>query len=567
MRRTFASQQEFADWHEQWQQQGFAPMFRSVIAELNISEELIQYTNGERRLTNVRHLGELLQDEAQRQQEGPRSLLHWLARKRTDISKKSDEEQLRLESDEDLVKVVTMHKSKGLQYPIVFCPFLWHGPHIQDKGQPLEYHHPDDNDTSYVDFNHLGDRRPEKRYFAQREALAESLRLAYVAMTRAEQSLFLSWDYAGASEFSSLGYLLQDSDQVFQLLKAKVGCGDSISWSADDMHNKIEILCEENPSLFTLEEVPDVETGKQQKLGFDDTPNELRELYARSFNRAEPLKTSYSLSSFSSLSSWMDEEDPNMPDYDQFVTLEEPESYKNQEKQSMFTFPKGPQPGTCLHHIFEEVDFSTLDKKDEIIEDSLSRHGIASKWKSVVANMLETVVHKPLHPVQNLQLSKLKSSDLIPEMEFYYQNANIETADLLSIIRPDNSAIRKRGGAESGFLKGFIDLTFRHDGKFYLLDYKSNFLGDDEADYKSDKMQHEMEEASYDLQYHIYTIALHRFLNQRLPDYRYEDHFGGAFYLFLRGINVSGSEGIYFDKADHSVITELNNYIARGNNE
>ncbi|MDZ7680160.1 MAG: exodeoxyribonuclease V subunit beta [Fodinibius sp.] len=556
--------EQFANWHRRWQEQGFAPMFRSVMADLQISEELISYPNGERRLTNMLHLGELLQDEAQREKGGPRSLLHWLARKRKDISQKNEEEQLRLESDENLVKVVTMHKSKGLQYPIVFCPFLWYGPHIQDKGQPLEYHHPDDNDTSYLDFDHLGSGRSEKRFYAQREELAESLRLAYVAMTRAEHGLFLSWNYAGASQFSSLGYLLQKPDQALQLLKAKVGYGDSVSWSADDMHENIEMLCEEHPELFTLEEIPNVEAGEQQEIGFASEEDTTPPLEARTFDRSTPLNNGYSLSSFSSLSSWMDEDDPDMPDYDQFITVDNMEEPSRAREQSMFTFPKGPQPGTCLHHIFEEIDFTTLDQKDTLIDESLGRHGIDRQWKAVVSEMLETVVHKPLYPVRNLQLAKLSSSDLVPEMEFYYQNGDIETTDLLSIIRPEASTGNKRGGAEAGFLKGFIDLTFRFDGKFYLLDYKSNYLGDSVANYEADQLIHEMQEASYDLQYHIYTIALHRFLQKRLPDYSYHDHFGGAFYLFLRGMNASGNEGIFFDKPDGSVINKLNSYIAGG---
>ena len=552
----------FSGWNQRWQEHGFAPMFRSMLADLQVSEELISYPDGERRLTNLLHLGELLQEEALRQKEGPRSLLHWLARKRKDISQKNEEEQLRLESDEDLVKIVTMHKSKGLQYPVVFCPFLWYGPHIQDKGQPLEYHHPEDNDTSYLDFNHLSDERSEKQFYAQREELAESLRLAYVAMTRAEHGLFLSWDYARASQFSALGYLLQDPRQALELLKAKVGYGDSVSWSADELHHRIAELCEQYPQHFTMEEIPDVDAGEQQELGFGNESDRGPQLKPRSFERSTPLTTSYSLSSFSSLSSWTDDDDPDMPDYDQFLAVDYGEDEIDSSKKSIFTFPKGPQPGTCIHHIFEEIDFATLQDLDTVIKQSLPQHGIDGRWEAVVRDMINTVVHKPLHPVPELKLSKLSGRDIIPEMEFYYPNQELQTAELLSIIRESGDvANHYQGGAAEGFLKGFIDLTFQFRDKFYLLDYKTNHLGNNISDYDSQILTHEMQEAYYDLQYHIYSIALHRLLKKQLPGYSYEQNFGGAFYLFLRGMNTDGNEGIYFDKPDRSVIEKLDNYL------
>jgi exodeoxyribonuclease V beta subunit len=135
----------------------------------------------------------------------------------------------------------------------------------------------------------------------------------------------------------------------------------------------------------------------------------------------------------------------------------------------------------------------------------------------------------------------------------------------LTIIRNGAASNwEKKGRAASGFLKGFIDLTFAFEGKYYLLDYKTNYLGDSVHDYQRDELQHEMREASYDLQYHIYTVALHRFLKKRLPDYSYDKHFGGAFYLFLRGMNEEGSEGIFFDRPEKQKIIALDKYIRGG---
>jgi exodeoxyribonuclease V beta subunit len=551
----------FARWHKTWFQQGFSAMFRSVLKEAAVPEQLIKYSNGERRLTNVLHLGELLQAESQHQRDGARGLLKWLARKRKEDGIQQDEEQLRLESDRELVKIVTMHKSKGLEYPIVFCPFLWHGPEYKDNGQPLVYHDPEDYDKTYLDLNGKTDpSRDQKRWLMAREELSESLRLAYVAITRAKQCCYLTWVYAGKSEFSPLAYLFFDPETVFKSLKQTIS-EKYQPIGSQQIDEGISKLCESHPRLFSVSS--DLDSADPQ-LGFEMEPKPL--LTSRAFTRSTPLKPSYKVSSFSSLSSWM-EEDPDMPDYDQFLDEPHPgmEDATNGE-MTMFSFPKGPQPGTCIHKIFEDVDFRSLGDAEEVVAEKLGTYGIGPKWNDIVCQMLNTVVNAPLLPSgDGLKLAVLQKSDLIPEMEFYYRSTHIESRKLLSIIRENSRQVPGAiGKAAAGFLKGFIDLIFRFRGKYYILDYKTNYLGDSQSDYQREGLEQEILEASYDLQYHIYTIALHRFLEKNLPGYSYDKHFGGSFYLFLRGMNEQGREGIFFDRPDFSIIDELNHYISTG---
>lgn len=558
--------EQFREWHRQWQSKGFAAMFRSMLQEASISEQLMKYSDGERRLTNLLHLGELLQQEAQQHQEGTRSLIKWLRRKRDEDEGQQDEEQLRLESDEELVKIVTMHRSKGLEYPIVFCPYLWYGPKLSDSGQPLVYHDPEDLEQTYLDLNSKADPdRDRKRKLVAREELAESLRLAYVAMTRAEQCCYLTWTYAKKSEFSPLGYLFLEPEETFQLMQETI----SDSYSAigqQAFEKKIEEFCEHWSHLFTVKKSAAPTGGTQPDLFGDE---EKAKLSRRKFQRSTPLKPSYRVSSFSSLTSLM-EDDPDSPDYDQFLGEEQkkPQIMEPKEK-NIFAFPKGPQPGTCIHNIFEEIDFGAPHADEELITEQLTRYGIDQQWTQVVQQMLDTVLSSSIHPEkENLKLQELGQDDLVPELEFYYQTGDLSSDRLLSIIRDNYQADGPNSGqAASGFLKGYIDLTFYFDGKFYLLDYKTNHLGDTLGDYRNDKLCNEMEEASYDLQYHIYTIALHRFLKVRLPDYCYEDHFGGAFYLFLRGMNEEGREGIFYDRPDGSTIEELDRYILSGGSD
>jgi len=211
------------------------------------------------------------------------------------------------------------------------------------------------------------------------------------------------------------------------------------------------------------------------------------------------------------------------------------------------------------------MDFGDVDGAGTLIDEQLSRYGIGEQWKPVVSEMLQTVTTASIHPKNKvLRLSKIEGKKMIPELEFYYPNKNITSAQLLSIIRGGDPQDYGLGEADAGFLKGYIDLTFQFDGRFYLLDYKTNFLGDGLEDYRHELLQEEMEEASYDLQYHIYTIALHRFLKNILPDYSYEKYFGGAFYLFVRGMNEQGREGIFFDRPDVRTIQKLDEHIKSG---
>ncbi len=555
---------QFAEWHKKWRDQGFAAMFRSLINEADIADHVIRYGDGERRLTNLLHLGELLQEEARHHKKGMQGILKWLARKRQeDTGSNREEEQLRLESDEDLVKIVTMHRSKGLEYPIVFCPFLWFGPHISENGDPLVYHDTEDPNTTILDFRGKSDpNRNENRRKALREDIAESLRLAYVAMTRAEQCLYLTWDYATCSEFSALGYLLQDPQKVEELLQEKFSEEKYEKPDGCEMHRAIANLCADHPDLFTMK-TPDLKRVENRQLNLLDSEIE-PSLDPRNFRRTSSIHSGLQVSSFSSLTSWA-HDDPDVPDYDQFLAVDDPQSEQESDERNIFTFPRGPQPGTCIHKIFEEIDFQNPDADDTLITTELARYGIDKQWKSVVTEMLHVVTKANIHPQnKKMSLSAVQPESIVQELEFYYRTGDITSHKLLSMIRDDVGPQFTGEQSVSGFLKGYIDLTFEFNGKFYLLDYKTNHLGNAIADYGEEHLKQEMEEAAYDLQYHIYTIALHRFLKRRMKNYDYNQHFGGAFYLFLRGMNEDGREGIFFDRPPQDTIKELDSYLLSG---
>ncbi len=555
--------EQFSYWHTVWQKNGFASMFRQMLKDEKIPEKIIRQSNGERKLTNLVHLSELLQLKEKGGKTGTRSLLQWLARKRSEEQQDVEEEQLRLESDENLVKVVTMHRSKGLEYPIVFCPFLWHGPEYSDSGKPIVYHDPDDVSKVYLDFHGKEDpERNHKRFIMAQEELAESVRLAYVAITRAEQKCILSWVQASKTEYSALGYLLLGKDDSFRVLEDTVSSeGTYNSVKPEKFNEAIAGLTKDKSDLFRV--TRDTEPERLPLSAFTD---EHEKLTAKTFQREKPLEPGLLISSFSSLT--RDKEDDFEIDYDIYTEkASERDIHRSETQQpTIFSLPKGPKPGTAIHHIFEEIDFTEPENYPEIIIKNLARHDIDESWSGIVTKMVERTLNKNLLAQGGqLKLSKLNPENLVPELEFYFRSGEAELKDLLGIIRPeDNIPPSVSGFAEEGFLKGFIDLTFNEDNKYYILDYKTNHLGDSVEDYGSGQMQKEIEEAMYDLQYHLYILALHRFLENIYPDnYNYEEHFGGAFYLFLRGINEQGREGIYFDRPEFEVINTLDTYFKR----
>jgi exodeoxyribonuclease V beta subunit len=143
-------------------------------------------------------------------------------------------------------------------------------------------------------------------------------------------------------------------------------------------------------------------------------------------------------------------------------------------------------------------------------------------------------------------------------MEFYFPVTNLSADRIISEIRKDVDPVQSKKESISGFMKGFIDLIFRYKGKFYILDYKSNFLGYELEDYSSEKLQEAIFSSNYDLQYHIYTVALYKFLKQRLPEFEYNQHFGGVLYLFLRGIDSEQTgSGVFFDKPKEEIIKRI----------
>ena len=461
--------------HERWQERGFIRMMWELLRREEVPRRFLAFPDGERRLTNLYHLVELLQAEDDAANVGMTGLIHWLSDRRHAGTEGAEEAQLRLESDENLVKIATIHKSKGLEYPIVFCPFLWDGRLSADDADTFLYHDPKADHRPTLDLG--SPRQAEARAQARREELAESLRLAYVALTRAKHRCYTIWGHVRDGATAPLAYLLhqpQDlGDDPMDAVQAHVGVLGPAEIGAD-----LDRLARASGGTITVRAIP--QETPPLFSGAVTAPEDLR---ARTFTRS--LVSSWRIASFSALAresddaaEWLDDE-PQPPLRE--VGLAHGEL-------DISRFPRGVRAGQCLHDLFARVDFAAARPAGEsVVTETLTAHGFDPAWGPAVAAMLERVLDCPLDPGDSsLRLRGVARHDRLDELEFHYPVARVTDAGLRRVLLAHGygAGTRIRDELErltfaplEGFMRGFMDLVFRRDDRFYLVDYKSNWLG------------------------------------------------------------------------------------------
>ncbi|GEK10177.1 exodeoxyribonuclease V subunit beta [Pseudoalteromonas peptidolytica] len=490
----------------------------------------------ERWLTDFRHLAELLQHK-QLELDGSGRVLRWFLSQLNNAQ--SDSSQIRLESDANLVKIVTMHASKGLEYPLVFMPFALG----YRESDTCVYHQ---EGKLVVDL----DAGEEAKESAEQERLAEDIRLLYVALTR-------------AVHYCELGLydIQQGRSKKSALHKTALGFvlfGAQTFDTENEWQRELSQLCDTHTAMaFTL-----VEQAQYPNQIITTSANEApSRLTAKVFTGS--IERHWRTTSFSQLSYHTHHGDKPAGAVDENHLLDLPEQRQEREKNA-YTFPKGAKPGSCLHEIFELIDFTAPhvpqgDDKltlTEAVAKSLDKYGIADDWQTPTEQWIASSLATPLLPHTELQLAQLKPEHCIVEMEFYLPLKPLSAMKLnkiLSDITGQKSFLNFDD--VKGMLKGFIDLIFQWQGQFFILDYKSNYLGDSSDDYQHDNLSAAMSSHQYHLQYMIYTVALHRLLKQRLPDYQVQQHLGGNYYLFLRAL--PDNQGIFFNQLSVEQVLQL----------
>lgn len=531
--------EEFSEYRQTWLRRGVMPMLRALIARRQVAENLLATPGGERRLTDILHISELLQEEAA-QTDSEHALVRWLAQQVAEPDSNAYSQQLRLESDRHLVQVVTIHKSKGLEYPLVWLPFI-----ANYRAQNSGLYHDRSTFSPLLD---LSDDE-ESLSLAEEERLAEDLRLLYVALTRSIWHCSLgvaplfkgNRAKKGASDLhlGALGYLLQKGE-------AKDAAG---------LQACLQELASESISVE--------EPASEDYTPWQPVSVALPELSARVMKRQ--VADNWRVTSYSGLQQHGSSQALDLlPRLDVDAAGVVP--VQSEPSLTPHTFPRGAGPGTFLHSLFEGIDF-TQPLDDVWIAEQLAAQGFGDEWLPVLTQWLQAILQAPLND-SGVSLNQLTPQEKQVELEFYLPiESDLQAAHLDKLVReydPLSAGCPPLNFKQvRGMLKGFIDLVFRWEGRYYLLDYKSNWLGEDSSAYTQQAMAAAMQSHRYDLQYQLYTLALHRYLRHRIPDYDYQTHFGGVIYLFLRGVESNGSsQGIFSTQPDVQLITKMDALFA-----
>ncbi len=533
-----------AQWRERWREHGVLALIEFV-AE-HAAARLLAHVDGERCLTNLLHLGDLLR-EAERERDGARALIDWLQQRIVHADKEREEEQLRLESDAGRVHIVTMHASKGLEYPLVFLPFaaLRRNP----RGVASYTRFADGRRVVHV--CGIGDDAPA-RGEDRDEAQAEALRLLYVALTRARVACYVAWGEIGRGETPALA----------NLLRADANGATSVS-------TRLAELAASAPALIAVSPLPEP-TARRFAACDEAMPADARQIHRR-------VREWRRTHSFSRLSAGAREAASVTID----IAGGEDESNLVSAADAPATLPnalRGARFGTAFHELMEHVDFrawrdTPLPRAQrEVVEHVLRRHALenAGDKAEILAAFADLVARTLNAPLPfGARLADLAADQYRAEMPFHLAIAGADASRWLATLH-DYGYLRARthfaleADRLAGSMTGVLDLVVFHHARWWVIDYKTNLLGGNLAeDYAPARLVNAVRDGEYDLQYLIYLTALHRWLKSRLgAAYDYERDVGGALYLFVRGLDQDGVNGVHHDKPPLVLIEALDALLA-----
>lgn len=503
----------FKEYKKRWNLSGVYPAIMNFMADFNTRAALLSSgtKGGERILTNLLHLTELAHKiQLQKSLSAP-ELIAWLRRASEGMEAEGDEYELRMESDEEAVQIITIHKSKGLEFPIVFAPYL---DLANDNRNPFgSFRDPETGAYSYGEKSRF---TPEQNDWFLKQNRQENRRLIYVALTRAVYKCFIFKNKS-------------DSD-------------------LNDFIKPLEGGKKSEHILFS--EIPEAQKESIR----------IKNSFAKGLNPVPVLKDfslvqgNWQVSSYTHLSVKTASRPVfagNVPEtnYDQFVFSE---------------LSRGRQTGNMLHYIFERIHFNEPDKWEKVLNDTLTR--FASDKKENWVPLLKDLLNETLNASVEIGTEKFKLSDIsfhkrIHEFEFDFPVSLFSPRDLDELSGPGMQVHASPLPELEGIINGKMDLFFEHGGKYYILDWKSNFLGSSVEDYHPETLTAVMDEQNFHLQYLIYSLAAKKYLESRLKitmdEESYKQFFGGVIYCFIRGMRKNSVNGIYSSKPSFEKIYQL----------
>lgn len=533
--------ERFIGYRERWLQDGILPTLRQLMSDYALPARLQNLADGERRLTNLLHLAELLQQAGSRL-EGEQALIRHLA-ETIAADQTGEESVIRLESDANLIKIVTIHKSKGLEYPLVFLPFICGFREVGGRDRYYRFHDAEFNLS--IDLHKSDDGKAS----GDKERLQEDLRLLYVAITRARYACWLG-----------VAAVKIGPGKTSHLHKSAIGY--ALGWEAGMAATAL------NARLTELKaDCPAIDIAEPPAAGPDIyRPAAAEPAMDGALPSAAAIGDNWWIASYSALQT------DDTTDSRAAAPPAEAENYRDDKRndeldptpapaapvaRGIHALPRGAGPGVLVHELMEQcaqLGFGRVQSHPELagqLVDTIFKQPDWNNSREEIGRALRQWLALPVTAPDGVSLSGLAPAEYQAEMEFLLGADNVDAPAIDGWVCRHSFAGRTRPRLQAkqinGLLKGFIDLVFVHNGQYYVLDYKFNALGNDADAYSQDKLEQAMLNKRYDLQAVLYLLALHRLLKTRLGDaYAYDEHIGGAVYLFLRGAQAAGAGRLLF---------------------
>jgi exodeoxyribonuclease V beta subunit len=586
-----ASDAEWEDVHDRlhaWAQvlrdDGVAALVQAMTVEAALPRRVLSMEHGERLLTDLRHIGQLLHVEAMDDGLGAAALTQWLRRRILQAKQEGDEERARrLESDYAAVQVLTIHRSKGLEFPIVYCPFLWDPSWIPDEELPVFFH--DASGVRTLDVGLSGATYREHRDVRKAEERGEDLRLAYVALTRARHQAVIwwagSWDSRN-SPLSRLVFARADDGSVPAEGPREVPSDDSALERFSALGGDGCISVEMAPGGGLLR-------------SWSPPLEGVAALAAASFARG--IDRTWRRTSYSDITAPANEAFGSEPEGDEVadehaaavgLVADDADAALRDMPSPLADLPGGVRVGTLVHDVFEAVDFTAPDLLGAMgvaVREAVAYRRVEIGDADVLASALAGVAQTPLPLLDGVALRDVGAADRLDELGFELPleggaSPRAIGALLRRFLPEDDPLFAYASRLEDpllrpvlrGFLTGSIDLTFRTaDGRYAIVDYKTNRLGSvDEPltlwDYRPAAVAEEMRRSHYALQGLLYTVALHRYLRWRVPGYSPDRDIAGVFYLFVRGMagTDAPAAGVFSWRPPGELVVALSDLLDEG---
>ncbi len=540
--------EKFKRWKTVWENNGFISMIKKLLSEENIKSRIIKFNGGERTITNIGHLAELINEAEENSKSNIDASIKWLQDKiLTNKNYDSNENQLRLETDENAVTIISIHKSKGLEYGIVFCPDLWDS---SPENTFIKYH---DNSETVLDIASDENTKNISEY----ESLAEELRVIYVALTRARYRTYLTWGKIKKTYDSAAAYLFHSPSDFNPNEQKKRH--DMISKDTENVNMISELKSIKGINV----NVKNIQSETTDKI-IKTYPIKKTEKEVKIFCDIEfTINKGFRILSYSTLVKNTSSEEK---DHDIFYHIKETASRSDYKEFGIMQFPKGALSGIFFHEIFEESDYQNLESIKKISLGKIQKYRISEEWISAVIKSVKDILELEINSEKKIfKLNQLGTASRLNELEFYFPLTKFNSIEFIEIINKFEKKIITSTLPEinqtDGFIKGFIDLVAENNGRYYIIDWKTNHLGDSVEDYNIESLKSAMDEGNYFLQAIIYSFAVHRYLKSRIKDYSYEKHFGGSLYVFIRGVSGGPDSTFFYYKPEEELINRLDLYL------